>query len=59
MLNVLVDTMVNSFTPGPDLTIYTIVDNEGFTVMQTEDSCEAYSYVAKINELRRTLREGC
>jgi hypothetical protein len=58
MLNVLVDTMVNDFTPGPDTTIYTVVDDEGYQVMQTNDSCEAYSYVAKINDIRRTLR-GC
>tara|TARA_B100001094_G_scaffold52795_1_gene48260 strand:+ start:1376 stop:1552 length:177 start_codon:yes stop_codon:yes gene_type:complete len=57
MLNVLVDTMVNDFTPGPDTTIYTVVDDEGYQVMQTNDSCEAYSYVAEINDIKRTLRD--
>ena len=53
---VLVDTVVDSFTPNPDVEIYTVIDESGDKVFQTYDSCEAYSYVDEMNLLREELR---
>jgi hypothetical protein len=55
-MDVLVDTLVDSFTPNPDIEIYTVIDESGFKVFQTDDSCEAYGYVDKMNQLREELR---
>ncbi len=49
MYTILVDTVVNTFTPSPDIILYTVVDDEGHRVKQYTDETRAYAFVDMMN----------